>query len=421
MKYIIQQATIVDPLSNHHGTKKDLLINNGIIEKIADQINDGGAQEISIAGLHISPGWIDMQANFRDPGHEYKENLASGAQAAALGGFTGVCLQTSTQPAVDNKASIEYIKRSSAALPVNIYPMGALTHAREGKEMAELFDMFQAGAIAFSDDKRYIENPKLLELALNYVKNFNGLIIHFADTPSLSAKGMMHEGDTSVFLGMKGIPAMAEEQGLNRDLYLLEYTNGKIHYNTLSTQGSMNLVKQAKTKNLQITAGIAAHQIFYTEEVLKEFNSVHKVNPPYRDQTHVDALMNGLIDGTLDIICSDHSPEDVENKNLEFEYALNGIINIQTAFAVANTALRKKVSINEIIQKFSGNPRKILGLPSASIQEGVEAEITLFNPDALFTFTKEINASKSANSPFFDVELTGKVHGIICKGKAVMN
>jgi dihydroorotase len=421
MKYIIRQATIVDPLSSHHGKKKDLLIHNGIIEKIADQINEGADQEISIPGLHASPGWVDMQANFRDPGHEYKENLASGARAAASGGFTGVCLQTSTAPALDTKASIEYIKRSSAALPVHIYPMGAVTHAREGKEMAELFDMYQAGAIAFSDDKRYIENPKLLELALNYVKNFNGLLIHFADTPALSAKGMMHEGETSVFLGMKGIPAMAEEQGLSRDLYLLEYTNGKIHYNLLSTQGSMNLVKEAKTKKLQITAGIGAHQVFYTDEVLKAFDSVHKVNPPYRDKKDVDALIDALIDGTVDIICSDHSPEDVENKNLEFEYARHGIINMQTAFPVANTVLRKKISLPQLIQKFSTNPRKILGLPAATIQEGQEAELTLFDPEAPFTFTRETNASNSHNSPFFGVELTGKVHGIFCKGKAVMN
>lgn len=421
MKYIIKQATIVDHLSSHDGKKKDILINNGIIQKIADKISEPDAQEISIAGLHASPGWVDMQANFRDPGHEYKENLASGSTAAAKGGFTCVCLQSSTDPTLDTKAQIEYVKRSAHTLPVNIYPIGAVTHAREGKEMAELFDMHQAGAIAFSDDKRYIENTKLLELALNYVKNFNGLIIHFADTPSLSSKGMMHEGDTSVFLGMKGIPAMAEEQGLNRDMYLVEYTNGKIHYNLLSTAGSIELVKEAKKKKLNITAGIAPHQIYFTDEALKGFESVHKVNPPYRGQKDVDALIAGLKDGSIDVICSDHSPEDVENKNLEFEYARNGIINIQTAFSVANTVLRNKISIQELIQKISTNPRTILGLPTATIEEGKEAEITLFDPEAPFTFTKEINASNSANSPFFDVQLTGKVHGIICKGKALMN
>lgn len=421
MKYIIKQVKIVDPLSKHNGNIKDVLIINGRIEKIADKISDTVDQEISIPGLHASPGWIDMQANFRDPGHEYKENLQSGSNAAAKGGFTGVCVQSSTEPTIDTKAQIEYIKRSANTLPINIYPLGAVTHGREGKEMAELFDMHQAGAIAFSDDKRYIENPKLLELALQYVKNFNGLIIHFADTPTLSKNGMMHEGDTSVFLGMKGIPAMAEEQGLNRDLYLLEYTNGRIHYNLLSTAGSIHLIKEAKKKNLNITAGIAAHQIYFTDEALKGFESVHKVNPPYRTQQDVDALIAGIKDQTIDIICSDHSPEDAENKNLEFDYARNGIINIQTTFSVANTALRNKVSISEIVQKLSTNPRNILGLPTATIEEGQEAEITFFDPEASFIFTKETNASNSVNSPFFDMELTGKVHGIFCKGKAVLN
>jgi dihydroorotase len=420
MKYIIKQVKIVDPLSSHHGKTKDILIVNGIIQKIADKISDAFDQEITVQGLHASPGWIDMQANFRDPGHEYKENVQSGSSAAAKGGFTGVCLQSSTDPAIDTKTQIEYLKRSANTLPIHIYPIGAVTHGREGKEMAELFDMHQAGAIAFSDDKRFIENPKLLELALQYVKNFNGLIIHFADTPTLSKNGMMHEGDTSVFLGMKGIPAMAEEQGLNRDLYLLEYTNGRIHYNLLSTAGSIHLIKEAKKKNLNITAGIAAHQIYFTDEALKGFESVHKVNPPYRTQQDVDALISGIQDQTIDIICSDHSPEDAENKNLEFEYARNGIINIQTAFSVANTVLRNKVSTQNLIQKLSTNPRHILGLPTATIEEGNEAEITFFDPEASFVFTKEINASNSYNSPFFDVELTGKVHGIFCKGKMVI-
>jgi dihydroorotase len=421
MKYIIKQVTIIDHLSSHHEKQRDILIHNGIIEKVAEKITDQSAQEISIPGLHASPGWIDMQANFKDPGHEYKEDLTSGARAAARGGFTGVCIQSSTDPALDSKTQIEYIKRSSIDLPVHIYPIGAITHAREGKEMAELFDMSQAGAIAFSDDKRFIENPKLLELALNYSKNFNGLLIHFADTPALSAKGMMHEGDASVFLGMKGIPAMAEEQGLNRDLYLAEYTGGKLHYNLLSTSGSIALIKDAKKKKLQVTAGIAAHQVYFTDEALKGFESVHKVNPPYRGQKDVDALIAGLKDGTVDIICSDHSPEDIENKNLEFEYARNGIINIQTAFSAANTILRKKISLSDIINKFSTNPRSILGLPAATIEEGAVAELTFFDPESKFTFTKVENASNSHNSPFFDVELTGKVHGIFCKGKAVMN
>lgn len=417
MKYIIRQAIIIDPHSNHDGSKKDILINNGQIEKIENSISDKADQEISFDNLHVSPGWVDMQANFRDPGHEHKENLHSGAKAAAKGGFTVVCVQSSTDPALDSKAKVEFIQKTGQLLPIHILPIGAITSHREGKELSELFDMKQAGAIAFSDDKRFVENPKLMELALNYVKNFDGLIIHFADTPALSSKGMMHEGETSVFLGMKGIPAMAEEQGLHRDLYLVEYTGGKIHYNLLSSSGSVALVKEAKKKKLHVTAGVAAHQLYFTDEVLKVFDSVHKVNPPYRTENDRKALIAGLKDHTIDIICSDHSPEDIENKNLEFDYARNGIINIQTAFAVANTSLRKSISINDLVTKLATNPRKILGLDPATIEVGKPAEITLFNPDGKFTLTKQMNESLSNNSPFFDRELTGVVYGVLCKGK----
>lgn len=417
MKYIIRQATIIDPHSKHDGKKADILINNGIIEKIESKITDQADKETPFDNLHVSPGWVDMQANFRDPGHEYKENLRSGSKAAAKGGFTVVCVQSSTDPSLDSKSQVEYIRKSSDLLPIHIYPIGTITQNRDGKELAELFDMKQAGAAAFSDDKRFIENPKLMELALNYVKNFNGLLIHFADTPALSAKGMMHEGEVSVYLGMKGIPSMAEEQGLHRDLYLVEYTGGRIHYNLLSTAGSVQLIKEAKKKKLPVTAGIAAHQLYFTDEVLKGFDSVHKVNPPYRTEADRKALITGLKDNTLDIICSDHCPEDVENKTLEFDYARNGIINIQTAFSVANTVLRKSISISDIIRKFSTNPRSILGLPPATIEVGNEAELTLFNPEGSYTFSKELNASSSHNSPFFGTQLTGVVYGVFCKGE----
>jgi len=421
MKYIIRQATIVDPNSEFNGTQQDILIVDGKVAKIETSITDSFDQEVSIDGMHISPGWVDMQANFRDPGNEYKEDITSGCKAAVKGGFTGVCIQSSTHPALDTKSAIEHVKRVSENQPVHVYPIGAITSAREGKELAELYDMHQSGAIAFSDDKRFIQNPKLLELALNYVKNFNGLIIHFADTPQLSTNGMMNEGENSVYLGMKGIPAIAEEMAITRDMFLLEYTQGKIHYNLLSTKGAVELIKKAKEKNQQVTSGVAAHQFYFTDDSLMEFDSIHKVNPPYREQTDVDSIIQALTDGTLDIICSDHSPEDIENKILEFEYAKNGIINIQTAFPVANTILRKSISIMQLIEKISINPRKILGLNPATIEEGAIAEFTLFNPNEGYVFNEKDNESKSKNSPFFNQQLTGKVYGIISKGKLALS
>lgn len=420
MKYIIRQVKVVDSTSAHNGKTLDLLISNGTIEKIGKSISAPKAKEIKIKGLHVSPGWVDMQANFRDPGHEYKETIASGCEAAMKGGFTRVCLQSSTEPSVDSKSQVKYIIKASLHEPIDIHPIGAISYKREGKELTELFDMSEAGAIAFSDDKRTIENVKLLELGLNYCKNLNKPLIHFPDTPSLSGDGQVNEGDVSVQLGMKGKPSMAEEQCISRDTYILEYTDARLHYNLISTAGSVDLIKSAKKKKLNITSGVAAHQLYFTEDDLSGFDTVHKVNPPYRTSKDAKALIKGLNDGIIDVIVSDHSPEDIEHKNVEFNYARNGIINIQTAFAVANAALGDKINLSDLIDKFTTNPRTILGLPDASIKEGNNAELTFFDPNASFELSLEDNSSLSENSPFFKEELQGIVHGVLTKNKLTL-
>lgn len=416
MNVLIKNAVIVDQNSKFHLQKKDIYIHGGIIQKIGEQLSEKADKIIDENDVHVSIGWVDMQANFRDPGNEHKENIMSGAKAASKGGFTKVCIQSSTSPTLDTKAQIEYIKRISASLPADVLPIGAVTTNREGKEMAELFDMHQAGAIAFSDDKRAIENPKLLELALTYTKNFDGLIIHYPESGELTKNALMHEGDVSVSLGFKGAASLAEGLAVSRDLYLLKYTEGKLHYNLISAMESLDLIRKAKEENLNVTCGVGSHQLYFNDKVVESFDSVHKVKPPYRSEEHKAELINGLINGTIDVICSDHSPEDSEHKNVEFEYAKDGIIHLQTCFAVANTVLSSKMGIDKIIEKLTDNPRKILGLTSPKVEENEPAELTIFQPNEKFIFTKEMNESLSENSPFFEVELKGKVLGTYTKG-----
>jgi len=416
MDLLIRSAIIVDPTSPHNGKQKDILIRDGKIGLIADSLdNPENIEEFSAPNLHVSPGFTDMQANFRDPGHEYKEDLGSGCRAAIRGGFTKVCVQSSTEPVLDHKSGIESISNRSRRLPVDVLPIGALTSNREGKEMAELFDMKRSGAIAFSDDKRPVENPKLFELILEYVKNFDGLVIHFPDTPGLSKNSVMNESDTSVYLGLKGAPAMAEELAIHRDLYILEYTRSRLHYSLISTARSASLIREGKAKGLQLTAAAGAHYLLFDDGVMEGFDSVHKVKPPYRRPEDIEALKSGLKDGTIDVICSDHSPEDVETKRCELEYAAYGIVNIETCFSAARTALKDTLTLTELVEKLAVNPRKILRIPVPSVQENNVAELSFFDPDMEWTYSEKDIVSRSKNSPFPGFTFTGKVLGVFTK------
>ncbi len=407
---LIRKAIIVDETSSYHLQKKDILIQHGIVQTIADDIdNTDQWEEYTADNLHISPGFLDLQANLRNPGLEYKETFHTAAKAAQAGGFTSVCVQSSTSPAIDNKSQITFLKTESQQLPIHLLPIGAVTMAREGENMAEMYDMHLAGAVAFSDDKRTIENPKLFSLAVEYVHNFGGLIIHFPDQTKLSEGAMMHEGETSVSLGLKGVPAMVEELAIHRDLYMLEYLGGKLHYSLISTQKSTDLIAAAKNKNINVTCAIAPQYLLFKDTDLVSFDSNYKVKPPYREQNDIEALIQGLKNGTIDAICSDHSPEDEESKLCELDYASYGIVNLETCFAAARTALKNHLSVSELIQKLSIQPRKILNVAIPSIQEGQKAEFTAFNPDLEWTFEEKDIQSKSKNSPFVGFTFTGKV------------
>lgn len=407
---LIRQAKIVDATSPYHLKTKDILIENGTIKTIADAIENANSyEEFKADNLHISPGFIDLQANLRNPGFEYKETFETAAKAAQAGGFTSVCVQSSTSPAIDNKAQVLFIKNRSRNLPIHLLPIGAATMAREGENMAEMYDMHLAGAVAFSDDKRPIENPKLLSLALQYAQQFDGLLIHFPDQTKLSEGAIMHESETSVSLGLKGVPAMVEELAIHKDLYILEYVGGRLHYSLISTEKSVDLIAQAKAKNLNVSCAIAPQYLLFKDEDLVTFDSNFKVKPPYREAKDMEALIKGLKNGTIDAICSDHAPEDEESKICELDYAANGIVNLETCFAAANTALKNHLSITELVDKLAIQPRNILKIEIPTIQEGQKAELTAFDPDKTWTFEAKDIQSKSKNTPFVGFQFTGKV------------
>lgn len=411
---LLKSATIIQPASSFHLQSKDILIIDGIIEKIEDSIAvESDFEVIAHPNLHVSAGWIDCKANLREPGEEWKETLASGAKAAEFGGFTRVIVSPATKQPIDSSNRVDYILNKSKDLAVEILPMGTLSHEHKGMELSEMYEMSQAGAIAFTDDKHEV-NTGLMAKSLLYAKNINKLIISFPNDTSLSKSGHMHEGETSTKMGLRGIPSLSEELRIKRDLALAEYQNAPIHFATISCKESVELIRDAKKKGTKVTCDIAAHQLSFTDESANEYDSNHKVLPPFREQTDIEALINGLNDGTIDAISSDHTPHDIEDKKLEFDLAQFGIIGLETAFASLISATKEKLELTQLIEKLTSGPAKIFGLINPEIKVGEKANLSLFNPDCKWIFEKEDIKSKSKNTPFVGTEFTGKALGIIC-------
>jgi len=416
MKLLIQKARITDPNSSFNGKVCDLLIVNGVIEQIKETIPaEAGIPVFTSPNLSISPGWFDLQANFREPGLEYKEDLKSGAAAAAAGGYTAVALMPATTPPTHSKSEIEYIIHRSKGAAVDIFPIGTVSHKLEGKELSEMYDMHLSGAVAFSDDKQPLKNAGLLVRALLYTKNFNRLIFTHCEETSLSAEGKMNEGITSTELGLKGMPALAEEVMVARNIQLAEYAETPIHFCSVSTAGSVQLIREAKAKGLQVSCSVNAHHLGLTDTALAGFDSNLKVNPPLRSQSDIEALKKGLKDNTIDVIVSDHLPEDVENKVLEFDHAAFGMIGLETAYALANTF--SGLTPEALVDKLAIAPRKLLGMPVPVIKEGVAANLTLFDPKKDWTFQATDIRSKSKNTPFVGHAFKGKALATFLNGK----
>ncbi len=418
MNALIKSACIIDESSAHHQQKKDILIENGVITKIANRIaNPGKIKEIKRPNLHVSCGWFDSSVCFGEPGYEERETLENGLKTAAKSGFTAIGLNSSTNPPIDSKASVEYLKRSSENQLVALYPIASLSKKSEGKELAELYDMSNYGAVAFGDYQRAISNANLMKIALLYAKNFDGLVLSFPQNDAVANKGIANEGEQSVALGLKGIPALAEELQIARDLFLLEYTQGKLHVPTISTAKSLQLIKEAKKKGLNVSCSVSAHHLSMNDDKLSGFNSNFKVAPPLRTASDVKALVKGVKDGSIDMIVSDHCPMNIEAKELEFENASDGTIGLESVFAAVNPT----VGLEPLIRCLSTNPRKRFGLEPLCIKKGQQANLTLFNPEAPFIFTEAHIHSSSKNSAFLGAPLNGEVYGVIAQNKLMLN
>ncbi|CAH0995261.1 Dihydroorotase [Emticicia aquatica] len=428
MNILLKSVTIIDSNSTFNGQKKDIFVENGIITEIADNISKVANQTISGENLHVSAGWIDMRVSPKDPGYESKEDLNTLTNAAMAGGFTEIVTLPNSKPVVQTKEAIAYIKNFSLNKIINIYPTGAITKNCEGKDFTEMLDLFQAGAVAFTDGDHTLWNADILLKTLQYLAPIDALLMNRPEEPSMTIFGQMHEGIESTLLGMKGIPSTAEELMIMRDLKLLEYfvgsnptdkMNSCLHFSTISTKQSVELIRQAKAKGLPISCDIAAHQLVFTDKDLHNFDTNLKVNPPFRSQSDIEALQKGLSDGTIDVIVSDHNPQDEESKNLEFDMADFGIIGLETTFSVANNS--SKLSTETLIEKLTINPRKLLRLPIVKINEGEKANLTIFDPTQKWEYTSKNIKSKSKNSPFIEKTLIGKSIAIINKGQIHIN
>ncbi|WP_278036025.1 dihydroorotase [Flavobacterium nitratireducens] len=417
MKFIIRNAKIIDPQSPFHNQTVDILIADGFIEKMgANLANPDTAEEVKLDNLHVSQGWFDSSVCLGEPGFEDRETIVNGLEVAAKSGFTGIALQPNSFPIIDNQSHINFVKSKAIGQATELFPIGALTKNAEGKDMAELYDMKQAGAIAFGDYNRSLENANLLKIALQYTQDFDGVVIAFAQEEKIKGNGVVNEGIVSTRLGLKGIPNLAEELQIARNLFLLEYTSGKMHIPTVSTAKSVALIKEAKAKGLNVSCSVSVHHLTMTDEKLDNFDTRYKVAPPIRTEEDRLALLAGVLDNTIDVITSDHNPIDIEHKKMEFDLAKNGTIGLETAFG----ALTQVLPLEKIIEKLTA-AKSLFGIENSSIKEGIKANITLFNPEGTSVFTKASILSKSKNSAFLGMELKGKAYGIVNQGKLILN
>lgn len=415
MRIIFKGARLYFPTSPLHLSTIDVLVVDGICARMASGISEADAQVYNADGMYLSPGFLDLFAHFQSPGAEHKETLETGTAAALAGGYTQVMLLPDNDPATDTASQVRYF--TNAQLPIDLLPLGAISKSVKGTELAEMYDMAGAGAVAFTDGLHPIQEPGLLLKALQYVKALDKTILQLPRTLSLSRHGLVHEGVMSTRLGLPGMPALAEELMIQRDIELLRYTTSRLHITGVSTKKGLEYIRAAKEEGLHISASIAPYQLFFTDEALSQYDTNLKLYPPLREEADRQALLAGLRDGTIDGVASHHLPQSWDDKEKEFEYAAEGMIGLQTAFPLLCSA----IGIEKAIDVLAFGNRHIFELPIPTIEEGAPASFVLTDPSKKFELTSQNNKSASSNSPFFNNELTGAVAGVFHKGQWHVN
>lgn len=414
MKILIQAPEVLDPGSPFHQKQKNVLIQDGRISAIGDK-NYSADKTIRAEGMKLSAGWFDLGTFIGDPGLEYKEDLESGARVAAAGGFTGLAMLPNTAPCVQTKNEISYIARGNPGRLVQIHPMAAVTLNNKGEELTEMIDLHAAGAVAFTDGLKPVWHTDILLKSLQYIQKFNGVLIDHPEDYWLNLFGQMHEGVNSTRLGLKGMSRIAEEIVIGKNLELLQYAGGRLHFSRLSTGRSLELVKAAK-KKLRVSCDVTVYQAILDDSLLADFDTSYKVNPPLRERGDNDSIIKALKDGTIDVLSSGHMPQDEESKNVEFDRAEFGMISLQT-FCANLITLSRQIDLDILVEKVTSGPRKVLGIPVPKVEEDAAADLTLFDPNRKWVLDDNSNASKSKNSPWFGKELTGKAVAVFNNGR----
>ncbi len=421
MALLLSSFTLIHPEHPQHHQETDLLIEQGKITAIVPggEIQEGNYRVIKGNGNYVSAGWVDMQANFCDPGEEYKETLLTGSRAAAAGGFTGVLLHPNTIPVVQQKSTVNHISTFSGGVP-RLFPAAAVTLETAGTELTEMIDLHRAGAVAFTDGYHSLWHPQVMLKALQYTGSFGGLLINRAEDRHLAALGHMHEGNVSIQLGMSGIPVIAETASIQRDLLLLQYALEEahanpphLHFSNISSAEGLALIADAKVRKLPVSCDVSISHLLYTDEDVSSFDTNFKLVPPLRGQTDREALLKGVADGTVDVIVSAHRPQDIDSKNCEFDLASSGSITLQSFFPMLNKLAGNDLPLSRLIQKITSAPRELLGLEQPAFEEGASANLTWFSADEEWMYDRNSNYSVSTNTPLMNELLHGKVKGVI--------
>jgi dihydroorotase len=409
MSHLLKNVQVIDKDSTFHLEKRDILIENGVIQKISKSIPTSDHEIIEGEDLSVSIGFADLNCHIYQPGFEYREDMKSGLAAAVNGGFTTVSIMPNTDPVIDTKGQVAYLKSLANKNIVSVVPIGAISKDCKGKDLAEIYDMQSENIFCFSDGHKSINDAGMMERALLYVKKFDGVVMNHPDLGNISHGGLMNEGILSTKLGLQASPKLAEELMVARDIYLAEHCDSRIHFINVSTLNSVKQIKEAKKKGVKVTAAVNAYNLLLDDSFLNEYDTNFKVNPHLRTKEDIKALITGLKDGTIDVISSGHNPKHTDEKKVEFENADFGISALDSAFAVARKATEKYLSLEELIEKFTDNPRKILNLECPTIKVGEKANLVVFNAEKENVFSEVDIKSKSKNTPFIGMELKGEI------------